>query len=149
MAINLLDKAAFDEFESKLSSGESLLLFGKYSHRNDFVYLLLFTAMIAIAFVIIHFRVNILADPTLPVLIVIFAAMIYFRYQAIEKRPYFAVTTERVLSYGYVKLVALAEKRDDFEYSVSGNCVRVKLKDSHLKFCILKNLEENISKERV
>ena len=82
---------------------------------------------------------NILADPTLPVLIVVLVLLVYFRWKSIEKRPYFAVTTDRVLSYGYVKIVELATKKNDFEFSVKNESAKVKLKERSLKFTVLKD----------
>lgn len=80
-----------------------------------------------------------MADPTLPVLIVVLVLLIYFRWKSIEKRPYFAVTSQRVLSYGYVEIVELATKENDFEFSVKNESAKVKLKEKSLKFTVLKD----------
>lgn len=143
MSLNILDKSALAEIKSNLTSDEKLLLFGKYSHKNDFVYFLLFLSIVSIAFCIFQFQVNLLADPTLPVLFTILVALVYFRWVAIEKQPYFAVTDKRLLSYGD-KVLTLNE--GDINTVVSGEFASVKTGDLSVKFSIIVSEENEESK---
>ena len=141
MGLNLLEKSALAEIKSNLDADEKLLLFGKYSHKNDLAYSLLFTAIVAIAYCIYQFQINLLAEPTLPVLFTILVALVYFRWISIEKQPYFAVTSERLLSYGD-KVLTLAN--GDIETSVKGERASVKCGDYRVNFSIIVNEDEKV-----